>query len=678
MERKMLKLAAGGALLVGATHALALSLGAVQGQVIIGRPLDILVQSSIEPSDAAAGLCLEAEVVYGDTRVAPTAVSAAIHRVGPAGTGALRVRANQPVTEPIVTVVLKAGCQQTFRRSYALLADVEPVAPPASVPLATPVATRPTAVSGQVLAPVPRPASPTPPAAAATAPSHATRPAAASGGRPAVGSAVPLAPETPIRLQAPVSRPAGIKGLRSKARPVATLPVPAEATAAPASPLQSAVPAESGPRLKLDPVDLSPTGAPVVTPADVAATPAAENGAGPVASTDGAPAATADAPQAPAAELAMAQELEALRAEQERLRVAMETINAQLTQAESDRYLNPVVLGLGAAVLALLGGLLVLLRRRRPAPVVAPAPTAPWWESKLPEDAAAQAHEPTPAAGNETLLPAWASADEVDGLEVREAGESMFREVPITPLNSNELLDVWQRVDFFESIGQHTEAMAALQAYVTNHARSSEAPYLRWLAIARAAGSAEAQALAQAFYEHHFQRLVPARSDEPLEADAAWLQALADHWPTDVARQQLEAALASQPGAPGAALRVRSVNAYDDVLLLLGTLNDRDGLPDAVAAMPNEPLLAPVAPLQSVPVAVGKVTQTDTPAEPEPLAFVAPDFPPLSLTDTPPAPAPAAKPTEHEPLDFDFFDWEAAPKKPDADHPGTPPAADKN
>ncbi len=86
----MLKLAVGSALLVTVTQGWAVSLGAIQGNVIIGRPLEVMVQSSIDASEAAAGLCLEAEVIYGDNRVSASAVTAAIHRIGAEGTGMSR------------------------------------------------------------------------------------------------------------------------------------------------------------------------------------------------------------------------------------------------------------------------------------------------------------------------------------------------------------------------------------------------------------------------------------------------------------------------------------------------------------------------------------------------------------------------------------------------------------
>ncbi|MCD8514682.1 MAG: hypothetical protein LRY31_01310 [Burkholderiaceae bacterium] len=167
----MLKLAMGSALLLTATQVVAVSLGATQGSVIIGRPLDLLVQSSITAADASAGLCLNAEVLYGDTRIAPTAITTAIDQIGSEGRGRIRITVDQPVNEPIVTLVLRAGCTTTFRRSYTLLADVEPALAAAAVAAAAPLRLTP--------API-RPAAPV-----ASAPTTLVTPGSGVAGAPA-------------------------------------------------------------------------------------------------------------------------------------------------------------------------------------------------------------------------------------------------------------------------------------------------------------------------------------------------------------------------------------------------------------------------------------------------------------------------------------------------------------
>lgn len=650
-ERLKLKSVAGAVLLLTMGHAWSLSLGGVQGGVIIGRPLDILVQSSIEASDVAAGLCVEAEVTYGDTRLPAGSVTATVHRVGADGAGALRVRTTEPVTEPIVTLVLKAGCAPTFRRSYSLLADMEPaptpspMAPVAVVPAPVRVAPLPSAATPA------RAAAPVRSIAGATAPARDVPPAAA----PAAPPAAP-ADETPIRLAAPVSRPAGVTWMKSKVRPVAVEAARPQADAGSVS--QAAAPAApaapSGPRLQLDPVDLAPTATPVAQTAAPGTAPSADAAAD--TSTAAADPLVPPAESAATAAASVAQELEALRAEQARLRLAMETMNAQLAQAEATRYQNPLVYGLGAAVLALLGGLAVLWRRRGLKPSEHDVAN-PWWQTSIVPDTAG---DDRPVAS--ALQPVWPQTDDVEGLEVREAGESVFREVPISPLDVDALMDLWQRVDFFESIGQHREAMDALRAFVIDRPRASEAPYLRWITIAAATGQSADAVAAQTMYENHYQRLVPDASDAGLEADAKALAALVAVWPQAGAREQLQAALAAQPGQTGIGLAVHTAQAYDDVLTLLGTLDLRE--PDAGAdGLPVLPALGAVA-------AAGAATGVQPPvAEAAAAQPVAPDldlsFP--SWDERPAAAEPAAPPAQAEdtrgqPLDFDFFDWDTQPK----------------
>ena len=53
-----------------------------------------------------------------------------------------------------------------------------------------------------------------------------------------------------------------------------------------------------------------------------------------------------------------------MRQEQEKMRLALESLNAQLQQAQSDRYTNPLVMGLAGLALVLLLALVWQLGRR--------------------------------------------------------------------------------------------------------------------------------------------------------------------------------------------------------------------------------------------------------------------------------------------------------------------------
>lgn len=341
----MLKLVTGACLLAAATQTMALTLGSVQGSAIIGQPLDLLVRSTVTAADTVSDLCLRADVVYGDTPVAAADVAITIQRLGLQDSGALRLRVRPAVNEPVVVINLQVGCGNPFRRQYTLLADFAPspaAAEAASAPLSAPVA----------------PAAPAP-----VAPAPA---------RPAAAAAAPLAPdvqladqpETPIRLSAPAPRPDTVLRLGSKYRPPATVQdVPPQAASGGVrdAPLpRMAREAASGPRLQLDPIDLSPSpsGAVLGQQPDPAAPPPPVDAA-PTETADTAPVA---APPAPGG--ALEQELAAMRQEQEKLRLALETLNTQLQQAQADRYTNPLVMGLAGLALLLLLALLLQLGRR--------------------------------------------------------------------------------------------------------------------------------------------------------------------------------------------------------------------------------------------------------------------------------------------------------------------------
>jgi len=574
----MLKLAVGSALLLTATQVAAVSLGAVQGGVIIGRPLDLLVQSSITAADASAGLCLNAEVSFGDTRIAPTAISTAIEQLGAEGRGRIRIRVDQPVNEPIVTLVLQAGCAATFRRSYTLLADLEStLAAAAAAPL------RPT------------PAHPAAPAA--SAPATRVTPGNAMAGHPGPAADEALGPQTPIVLAAPAPRPATVTRMASKTlptvRPAATGPHDmrqAAGTVVAAAP----APPPAGPRLEVDPVDLSA----------LAPVPGVDTGAaaGPVVM--GAQAA-AGALEALQQQQNLQQEVETLRAEQERMRLAIEVLNAQLAEAQ-----KPPVQAAGrselwayaapALGLLLLGGIWYWLRKHRRPKAPPPEKTVlPWWGTALPVDPPTNdlaTHGPAPRsqpvskpalaqAAAVVSAPTW-SDDLTKGLEVAEARESMFREVPIAPLELERLQDLWQRVEFFRSIGQLRDALAAIEAFVTYSARSSEGPYLLWLHLAHSEGADTDRQQATVFYETHYHRIAPSAlaiaAPLGLADDPGFMRVLIRDWPTDAARAVLVQALASQPGDVQSALRMRTLWAFDDLLQLVGLL-------DTLATMPLEP-----------------------------------------------------------------------------------------
>jgi len=183
----------------------------------------------------------------------------------------------------------------------------------------------------------------------------------------------------------------------------------------------------------------------------------------------------------------------------------------------------------------------------------------------------------------------------VEGMEVAEGRASMFAEVPVSALDLGQLSDVWQQIEFCESIGQQRQAMELLKAFVTEHPRASEAVYLRWLALAGQYGSDAECNEAIRFYENHFLRLAPRLepilATHGLDQDAAMLHRLQREWPQPAAQHLLEQALGSQPGDAQSPLTVRTLAAFDDLIHLLGVLQGlASSTPPTLAAALFEPM----------------------------------------------------------------------------------------
>lgn len=350
----MLKHATAITLLAAAGQVGALTLGTAQGQVVIGRPLELVVMAGAGATDAATGQCLQAEVHYGDSRLPAAEVTVTTLAPDESGTIRWRVRASQPVNEPIVTLQMRVGCANAYVRSYALLADQDSAAPPPRrVPEAT-TRTRARAAPDAVAARSAGKPNASDPRGRLAASARQHKPSSEAPGRRTVSQA-------PINLPPPRPRPSGVERALAKTRPVPVREALVELAAAEKPATTPVAPAATGPRLELDLIE-------------TAATPFQLAGSGPAAGAGSLSVLEAAVPDAakPSGSVATSDslqaELEGLRVEQARMRAAVEAVHAQLAQARPPRWQDPLVLGLlglSTASLLALAWTWVRLQRQR-------------------------------------------------------------------------------------------------------------------------------------------------------------------------------------------------------------------------------------------------------------------------------------------------------------------------
>ena len=128
-------------LLLVATSSSAVSLGRHRGAALIGRPLDISVQAVLDAQEDPAGLCLDADVFYGDNKLGKSRVRISAEKISPSGPDAvIHIRSSALIDEPVVTFYLRVGCQQKTEKRYVVLADLASEAAPGALPVVTPPA----------------------------------------------------------------------------------------------------------------------------------------------------------------------------------------------------------------------------------------------------------------------------------------------------------------------------------------------------------------------------------------------------------------------------------------------------------------------------------------------------------------------------------------------------------
>ncbi|HEU0200295.1 MAG TPA: hypothetical protein VFR86_07650 [Burkholderiaceae bacterium] len=126
--RRLPAIALAVALACGSGSALALSIGLPNVQTYLGQPLRMRVPVKIDDPGEANPQCLRLIPAHQSDGV-PTLTHGKLTLEGMSdGASALRITTWQPVLEPVLRVIVEAGCQRRMRREFTLLLDPPPVA----------------------------------------------------------------------------------------------------------------------------------------------------------------------------------------------------------------------------------------------------------------------------------------------------------------------------------------------------------------------------------------------------------------------------------------------------------------------------------------------------------------------------------------------------------------------
>ena len=585
-----------GFLLLIAMDSMALSLGRHKGVAIIGRPLDVTVQATLDVQDDPANVCLEADVFFADRRLGGSAVRVTSEK---ASSGlqdiSIRVRASALIDEPVVMIYLRAGCQQKTERRYVMLADLvsETDTPLLSVPIAG-VTARPLFVSPSL-------------------PTNSGSPSANASGLTDPSSAKPSISRSIRRPRGAASAPAVLPGASGDS----AVAVASEATPATSARSQRVKPPKatdnSRARLKLEPFDLTIDRDPELKSSrELLSVPAATKEERQVAASLWR-ALTAQ-PQDILRDSEKLQSLEnsvrSLQIQSQKNQLALTELNVQVQQARSERYANLLVYALCAMLLAAIA-LIAYLWRQRDLARTAGDNELPWWRKNKPSEKGwadsgqdesfsilpgASALRSRGGKSNKNSPDASIDLDLDLDLGVAESGFTRAKDRSgqgqtnsISPLSlkdrpdfamsmthmaravkAEELFDVQQQADFFVSLGQHEQAIEVLRNHISDNTQTSALVYLDLVNLYHQLNrKADYEALREDFNQLFNAKVPPfelySDTSPGLEAYQVALSRIEALWPSPKVLDIIEDSIFRKPDTDSEAF---DLGAYRELLLL--------------------------------------------------------------------------------------------------------------
>ena len=137
-HRKYLFAILGVAALCVATSSFSLTLGRAKGAVNIGQPLKLVVPVQMDAGEGTSALCFEADVFYGDSRQDASRVVVSSEWYSQSQSANVVVSSSSAVDEPVVTVYLRAACENKASRRYVLLSELAATVTPSTQTASSP------------------------------------------------------------------------------------------------------------------------------------------------------------------------------------------------------------------------------------------------------------------------------------------------------------------------------------------------------------------------------------------------------------------------------------------------------------------------------------------------------------------------------------------------------------
>lgn len=495
-----------------------LGFGRPVSRAILGETFNATVPVRLDSSEEIADDCLAADVFFGDDKVSPQAVMATL-LPGQGTERMVRVSTTSLINEPVVTLYLAAGCKAKVTRKFVAFADPPMIfaAPTVSTPAP---ASAPVAVASAVTSTSGLAATAMPVDGGSKPVSRAERRSAATNSKPSASR------------KGTSGDTAAAASVASKAPPVVRETAPAksngrDALSAKLDQRPGKAPTE-GSRLVLDPVEVDALVAPALTMTssmgtlgDVDSQEARDRRAAAAALW----AAMNASPEQLARDRQRMQELEQrlakLQQDATAAREQVLSMESRVREAEGAPLSNPLVMGLGGAVLLLGGALGFVVWRQRKQEAQsswwtegAPSPDGTDLPEAVPEALPASLAEPVldrtvaefvpvvapsappkvdvevkaPSASTVTLtrtMPAGmvpAKTPTLPAIQrpslIKSESQDAVREITV-----EELIDLEQQAEFFVVLGQDDAAIELLESHVQSTSGASPLPYLKLLEI---------------------------------------------------------------------------------------------------------------------------------------------------------------------------------------------------